>query len=568
MKNRCAVLSLLLITGLSCQRCQPAAPSPLQTVPADATSALLLEPAGALARALQGALNYAGASAEQAADLDQLKAELGFDPTTVEGLRSAGIDPARPAALAGLTTESGQGDLIVVLPCADPKALEATARRLAERLGRAEKIVDESVANHRGLRFARSFGDREIVLGGLVLDPARKLAFVSLNGSGPKSIERLLTTTPEQSLERAPEFVAARGRVKAGPLFLWLGPKLMTASTAAMNVGTPVASYAVASAGIDAGGLWIAGLLGLEAAGRERVQQALTLASTPPDIFALAGRDTVLAATGTANVPALLASFDRADAQKNRQLEQVKAMASGLGVDLNRAVVERLRGGVAAAISIDANGPLLVRPNNPGQMLRAMLGRTVMVQLAVDVTDAGAADLLTLIDQYFSAHNVVVGSRSIGNSEVHFAATGAADDRIEWHYALQDKRLLVGIGPGASFDQLLTRAKGAGSGPLTEALTPAMKSALVGQSGGALYLSFATLTRQLLQLARSPALGEPAISAGLSKGAEVTGRLNALALRANVDDSGLRIELRLEPAASGAVPAPSPAPAPAEKRAP
>ena len=560
--KRCLLFSLLLLGALSCQRCQPAAPSPLQTVPADATGALLLEPAGALAKALQGALTYAGASAEQAADLNSLKAELGFDPTTVEGLRSAGIDPARPAALAGLAAEGGRGDLIAVLPCADPKVFEQTARRLAERMGRAEKAVDESVANLRGLRFVRSFGDREIVLGGLVLDPARKLAFVSLSGSGPKSIERLLTTTPEQSLERTPAFATARGRVKPGPLLVWLGPQLLGKSTAALGLEAPVASYTVASAGIDAGGLWIGALLGLEPAGRERVQQALTLGSKPPDIFALASRDAVLAATGTANVPALLATYDRADAQKNRQLEQVKAMANGLGVDLNRAVVERLRGGVAAAISIDANGPLLVRPNNPGQMLCAMLGRTVMVQLVVDVTDAGAADLLTLIDQYFTKNNIVVGTRSIGNTEVHFAATGAVDERVEWHYALQDKRLLVGIGTGASFDQLLTRAKGAGSGPLTEALSPAVRSALVGQNGGALYLSFGTLARQLVLLAQSPALDEPAIRSGLIKAAETTSKIDALALRANVDDEGLRLELRLEPATHAA------ASAPAEKRAP
>jgi len=560
--KRCLLFSLLLLGALSCQRCQPAAPSPLQTVPADATGALLLEPAGALAKALQGALTYAGATAEQAADLNSLKAELGFDPTTVEGLRSAGIDPARPAALAGLAAEGGRGDLIAVLPCADPKVFEQTARRLAERMGRAEKAVDESVANLRGLRFVRSFGDREIVLGGLVLDPARKLAFVSLSGSGPKSIERLLTTTPEQSLERTPAFATARGRVKPGPLLVWLGPQLLGKSTAALGLEAPVASYTVASAGIDAGGLWIGALLGLEPAGRERVQQALTLGSKPPDIFALASRDAVLAATGTANVPALLATYDRADAQKNRQLEQVKAMANGLGVDLNRAVVERLRGGVAAAISIDANGPLLVRPNNPGQMLRAMLGRTVMVQLVVDVTDAGAADLLTLIDQYFTKNNIVVGTRSIGNTEVHFAATGAVDERVEWHYALQDKRLLVGIGTGASFDQLLTRAKGAGSGPLTEALSPAVRSALVGQNGGALYLSFGTLARQLVLLAQSPALDEPAIRSGLIKAAETTSKIDALALRANVDDEGLRLELRLEPATHAA------ASAPAEKRAP
>jgi len=539
-----AAALLLGTVGLSCSRCQKDGFNPLSMVPRDAGAVVELTPLGALGPALQRALVLAQ-SAEEKAQVEELKTQLGFDPTTLEGWRQTGLDPARPALLVALDVDS---EPVLMLPVADPVALEKTAVRLGERLGRADKVTEPQIGGQRALRLARSFGDREVVLATLLVDKTRGYAFVASGAQGAAALERLLRTEPANSLAKDPRFTAARGKVRPGAVFVWTGGATAVQLAEGLGGSAEAVSQVIASAGADSEALWFDVYAGLSVDARKQAEAALALEAKPPDMIGIADADAVLVVAGTANVAAMLEEIERRGG--GRSTQDLRALARSAGIDLDRAVLERLRGGIGALLYLEdlaALAPALQRP----RALARSIGQVVQVLVVADLTEAGAKELPAILGGYFHERGLTVTTRSVADSPVNSVVVEGGDERAELHYAVRKGRLLFGVGTAPRFDALLGRVDGAAKGGLAATLSKGMRAELAGKPGGQLYLSFATLASKLQQVSQSPGLGDPAVRSLLGKVGDSLSRLGALALVVHAEPEGLRLRARLEAEAGG-----------------
>lgn len=542
-----ATAALLLATvGLSCSRCQKAQRfDPLSLVPRDAGAVVELAPLGALGMALQRALVLAQ-SAEEKAQVEELKAQLGFDPTTMEGWRQTGLDPKRPALLIALDVQS---EPVLLLPVADPVALEKTAVRLGERLGRTDKVTEPQIAGQRALRLARSFGDREVVLATLLVDKARGYAFVASGAQGAAALERILSTEPANSLAKDQRFAAARGKVRPGALFVWTGGAAAVQLAEGLGGSAEAVSQVIASAGVDGEAVWLDVYAGLSVEARKQAGTALALKATPPDMVGIADADAVMVAAGTANVAAMLKEIESRGGAHSTQ--DLRALARSAGIDLDRAVLERLRGGIGALLYLEDLASLAPKLRQPRALARS-IGQVVQVLVVADLTEVGAKELPEILGGYFQERGLTVTTRSVAEAPVSTVVAEGGGERTELHYAVRKGRLLFGVGTASRFDALLGRVDGAAKGGLAATLTKGMRAELASKPGGQIYLSFTTLAAKLQQLSQSQSLGDPAARSLLSKVGDSLARLGALALVIHAEPEGLRLRARLEAAAGGA----------------
>ncbi len=199
-------LPLLLATLCGCGRCGvkpvaltgpedllPAAIPGLVRVP---SLARLGVEASALAKSL---MRFPEGEAVQSS-LDLFAGQLGFDPRTPAGLRSAGLDGARPAALA-----LEGGGPFAVLPVFDRARFAKTVARLAaDRLGAGPGVTEGEVTVFRGKTGAAAFGFRG------------DYAVIATRERAGETVARVLGQTPEQSLARLPLYRLSMQRLTQG----------------------------------------------------------------------------------------------------------------------------------------------------------------------------------------------------------------------------------------------------------------------------------------------------------------------------------------------------------------
>ena len=142
MRRLLPAVAVVALAGAGC-RDRPAGPPPERFLPEGVRVAVVIPEAGRAARqlaALHATLAAFPGAADVAAARGALTAQLGLDPLDPDGLRDAGLDARRGAAVALLTRPEAPGSPrgvgLLVLPVRDEARLEALLARLArERLG-------------------------------------------------------------------------------------------------------------------------------------------------------------------------------------------------------------------------------------------------------------------------------------------------------------------------------------------------------------------------------------------------------------------------------------------------
>lgn len=501
--------------------------------------ALQIQQLGAVALSAKALLSLAQeTSAETVAQVEELKATLGFDLTTVDGLRDAGLDPKRPAAVAAM--QGGQA-ILLVLPIADAKRYEKTLRSVALSLWRADKIAEEKIGQTRVVRMARSFGDREVILGGSTVDVGGGLALLALGDGYQQALKSAAELDPRASLARYEPYLAARRRVREGRMLLWLddaGP-LVPASQMA-GVGAAL-EHAVISADVDRGGLWLEALAHYSEASRQGKESLLRLEATPPDMLTAAGDDAVLVVAGNADVQALLAKVDADLAPQTGGIDQLARRA---GVDLDREVLKRLRGGIGAALSLGPVSEIAGELRRMGRAARA-LGRVARLHVVAELTQEGAADIGQVLERYFTERGLQVVQRSVGDGVVSTATLRAGAETREFHYAVRGETLIFGIDAATNFDAVLGRVSAKAQGGLSQVLPAALREDLQGKPGGMALVSFSTLARKLLELSDAAALKDPVTQSTVAKAAKLVGKLQHFSLHVGAEPDGLRARARV-----------------------
>jgi hypothetical protein len=162
------------------------------------------EAAAALAKSLS---RFPEGEAVQAG-LDALAGQLGFDPRTQVGLQSAGLDGARPAAVA----LEGRGPL-AVLPVADRERFARTVARLAaDRLGAGEGAGQSGVTVFRGKSGVAALGFRG------------DYAIVATGENAAQAVAEALARTAEQSLAQLPLYRSSLQRMAIGQTVVGWAP--------------------------------------------------------------------------------------------------------------------------------------------------------------------------------------------------------------------------------------------------------------------------------------------------------------------------------------------------------
>lgn len=500
-----------------------AAPPPERWLPADVRAAVVVPEvgrAGSQLAALHATLSAFPGTADLAGARGALAAQLGFDPLDPKGLREAGLDARRGAAVAALARPaapgSPRGATLLVLPVDDAGRFEALLARLArERLG-AEVRTSEPRGERAPVAFRRSAAEPPalayLVVGGTAL--------VAPGPSAPDAVAEAAGLAEERSLARSAPFAAARRALPADAAALAFAPP-----------GSPL----VAGLWPIRDGLAVGFSFGGEAL---RATAAVLLGDRAASFRALAGDGAAAKLAARLAPDAVLAGrWDGDLAALGRKLAPIlpareRARLAARGVDPERDLFGLLAPGAAATASLSPRPAL------------AGLGE-----------DALRADPLRLI-RFEAVARVTSTERARAVSErlAPPPRGGAARDggwrlstpsgEIAWR--LDGDRLAVAGGPPGALDALVARLDGGGEG--YRAPTEAARAALSGGLGGAV------LDAQRL-VASVRALPEDAFGTGPSgfvlrsmvdRFVDPAARLAALSLRASLADGALVIALEVE----------------------
>jgi hypothetical protein len=514
-----------LVLGLVGCRGRRAGPPPERYLPADVQAAVVVPEAGRAARqlaALHATLSEFPGATDLAAARGALAAQLGLDPLDPAGLREAGVEPRRGAALALLARPaapgSSRGTPLLVLPVADAERLEGLLARLArERLG-AEVRALEPRGPVTAVAFRRAAGEPP-ALTYLLLEHT---ALVAPGPSGPEVVAEAAALTEERSLARSAPYAAARRAVGDSVAALAFAPP-----------GSPL----LAGVGALRDGLG----LGFEARERAlRARVAVPLGDRAPSFRALAGGGAAAQLVGRlAPGAALVLRWDGAvDALARRLLPHLppaeRARLAARGIEPERDLPGLLGPGVAAAAWLS---PSLELAGLGEASLRADPLRLIRFEAVAPLADPARARAIS--------ERLASPRRGRAPRDGAFRLATPSGE-IAWR--LEGDRLLLAGGPPGALDELSARVSGGGAG--WRAPTEAAGAALSGGLGGAV------LDAQRL-VASVRALPEDAFGTGPSgfvvrsvvdRFLDPAARLAALSLRAELAEETLVVGVEVEAA--------------------
>lgn len=347
MKRLSAVLVLALVAGCSkCGRERPAGASgqPVERVlPAGAVGVVIVPSLASAGQKLKlvEALKVTGFAAQLQgfgdgkALADALISEVGIDVRSAEALEQAGVDGARPAAVAALIT----GNLYLALPVKDPQKFHGVVEQLAHRRLGAGALAEQK----SGEVTVKTFSSRQ--------GQPPKLGYVLAHGyalltDGP-SVGRLagLAAMPEtDSLASDRHYMAQLKQLPAERDVVVYLP-----------TGTPALATAPFTSATGAITLNAAGLSVLVNATWKGDPAELAMLQPQPNARALVGylpADAFLVARYSGD-PARLAPWVRGVLGKYL----VRAFDEG-GFDLKTQVLEQLQPGSVAALSLSERPPM------------------------------------------------------------------------------------------------------------------------------------------------------------------------------------------------------------------
>ena len=211
MRRSCAVL---LLAAAGCSRCAgPGAKAAEEVLPAHPAGAVVTAPLGAVAQHLSALIDRASSlpGGEQLAEGRRAAtARLGFDPLAREGLKSAGLDPDRAAAVA-FAEGQPRGEFLAALPVSNANLFMTTMQRLLVERAGFTRLEEKS-------RSATLFDRRGDRIG---VGMAQGYGLVARTSDPAASIAEAGARQPEQSLARDPGLLSARQRLGSQDFVVW-----------------------------------------------------------------------------------------------------------------------------------------------------------------------------------------------------------------------------------------------------------------------------------------------------------------------------------------------------------
>ena len=351
--------------------CDACAPSPVATPPTrfidrGAEGVVEVRDIGVLGRAkaaVLARLSRVVTPSQVGSLVRELELSFGFDPTSPEGLRAAGLSPHGSVAIQ--VVGGGRGALWIV-PVTDRRAFEKAIKRIVRARTPVDEVQPFETEVARGHRFLTQFGPKMVVVAAYVVHRGHAVV-----GGGPTA-EALVTRAVQvsqdatASIEADPAYVLLTKELGEAWELRWVAPSGRKALSQMLqmvgrftNVSTPPSlSHAVQSLGgivdFEGGTARMHGRVHLTPRGRERLAEALETPRSGPGVLAALDVPAAVVHVRAAGRPAgwlemvapegsaLRRRVDRLFARVNREAK----------VDVSREVIPNLSGHAAFSFGL------------------------------------------------------------------------------------------------------------------------------------------------------------------------------------------------------------------------
>ena len=462
-----AILCLLLVSGLSCSKCEKGDGATIAgLIPGDVAAVLVFPD---LSRTITDtdALIKKLSVGPVASFVSQGKIELtrllGFDPFVVKDWNKIGVDPGK-----GLAVVLDPARMVVVLGVSDKKTFEAEVKKRMQELVAADQISTEKQGGVSITSVGARIGDRTVPR----LQYAFKDGYVLMTaaGAGAGMLQACATRKADQSLARAGWFTKMSGKVSrnADVMLLVNGPK----AQALLQEKDPELAanlkegFALAF-DVAPDGLSLESFLGLDPEAAKKVG-GFTTGVADAHLEKLLPDDTFAALKLRINTDKLLELVFEQDPQAKAEYDQVFALAKeAVGKDVQPGTVQNLSGNAVMGLSLG-------KPEQINRMIASQgegdIGSAFRLLVWVQLKDAAA--WAQIIDQTLeTAGEQLPATRSkAGRLQV---LTFPAKHGVEFHIFYDQK--LVGMCAG---DQCTQVAAG-----MLEKKNPALPSKLSPEAG-------------------------------------------------------------------------------------
>jgi hypothetical protein len=345
-----AILGLILVSGLSCTKCEKRGTATIAgLIPGDVAGVLVFPDLSKTITdtdALIKKLSVGPVASFVSQGKIELARLLGFDPFVVKDWNKIGVDPGK-----GLAIVLDHARMVVVLGISDQKAFGAEVKRRMQELAAADQVSTEKQGGISITSVGTRIGDRTV--------PRLHYTFIEgyvlMTAASAAVLQECATQKADQSLARAGWFTKLSGKVSKGAdvMLLVNGPK----AEALMKERDPeLASnlkegFALAF-DLAPDGLSLDSFLGLDAESAKKIG-GFTTGVADAHLEKLLPDDTFAALKLRINTDKLLDLVFEQDPQAKAEYDQVLALAKeAVGQDVQPGTVKNLSGNAVMGLSL------------------------------------------------------------------------------------------------------------------------------------------------------------------------------------------------------------------------
>jgi hypothetical protein len=462
-----AILCLLLVSGLSCSKCEKSGSATIAgLIPGDVAGVLVFPDLSKTITdtdALIKKLSVGPVASFVSQGKIELARLLGFDPFVVKDWNKIGVDPGK-----GLAIVLDPARMVVVLGVSDQKAFEAEVKKRMQELVAADQISTEKQGGVSITSVGTRIGDRTV--------PRLQYAFVdgyvlmTAAGAGAGMLQACATQKADQSLAKAGWFTRLSGKVSrsADVMLLVNGPKAQALlQEKDPELAANLKEGLALAFDLAPDGLSLESFLGLDPEAAKKVS-GFTTGVADAHLEKLLPDDTFAALKLRINTDKLLELVFEQDPQAKAEYDQVFALAKeAVGKDVQPGTVQNLSGNAVMGLSLG-------KPEQINRMIASQgegdIGSAFRLLIWVQLKDGAA--WAQIIDQTLkTAGEQLPATRSkAGRLQV---LTFPAQHGVEFHVFYDQD--LIGLCAG---DQCTQVAAG-----MLEKKNPALPSKLSPEAG-------------------------------------------------------------------------------------
>ena len=406
-----------------CGGCEKDRPHPSRYVPQGADGVFEVKSVGLLAER-KTELRRVLSAAFPGGQLDALEAQvvraLGFDPTTPEGLATAGVP--KKGALAVRVADHGKGALWVV-PVDDPKKFGKTIATLAASRASIDSDETKTIGKHPVRVFSTSWGTSTVPVAAVATSDG--YGFVGAGRRAPELVAEALGLAKKDSILEHPEYRALDGALGQGFMARFIVPTATVSAAMLVNRdslpkgGLADLAREMKSIGwgfdLSKNTVSVRGRVRVKESARDRVAKVLvTKGAAPKGVLGIGALDSLILVVVAGDPTALLAALAPPGSTARRRLTSaINPLNDSVGVDVEKDVLPKLSGHGALAVGV---GDLNRLPNiaalvrNPGLALWTASGFGLRESM-----DDMAAGMWTQLDPALQRRGLLRDARKIGD---------------------------------------------------------------------------------------------------------------------------------------------------------